>query len=420
MRIEHKYVFRWQQCAEDFETRFPDRRDLQSFKMGDEDLPLQERFSAMFKAIELRAAHIDEVMTAYQESPLTLHALAEAIGTDLVSCLLSLALDENCRVRACLDNEARHRRFVEIAECTQSLILSPASLGTLLALGIETEVFEWSWTIQLTHSTRELLMAFIRRHTDPRQMGTFGKVAGNYFFEDRDAEQAKVLAERAQTLIDRSEVIPTLPLAQMDNDQRTTIVQLHGQGGAEALAATIDNDAIAWGDDAIYAFTADHFGGQVAGAQSFIEAAVTRQAITRERANELIAQLLGLQYEITWFTPAVTRTAARMAEFNPGKPPFSALMRLLGQDGRASSQIIDMALTCIYDVAHNLELDVSRNTAITVILEAISSRQNGALIIEQVQRAIPARFGLSAIRGSEARRIIRDFVSSHETRRIGQ
>lgn len=267
--------------------------------------------------------------------------------------------------------------------------------------------------VQIGPATSDLLKSFISENTNPRESGRFGKTDSGYSFERLAPEKAAALAVRAQHLLDICEVAPVLGLAQMDSKQRKMLVHLHGQAGAEAQAASIEDGFFCWADDETILYTADAYGGQIGSAQSVFDAVAARGATSQRRRCELTAGLLTMGYAAVWFSPNVTVVAAELADYDPTSAPFCRIVDLLSQNNRHPIHIMSSAVVCIYEVAQNLALDASRASAISLILERISQRENGRLLVEQILRMIPARFGLSALRGYEAEQTIKAWLSQN-------
>lgn len=412
LRIEHKYVYRWQQCGEEFQPRFPGRTEIQSFQIDDGAECVEERFATMYKAAEQRAERVSDILAAYRDSAVTLHTLAEALGIDVATCIMGLAADPNQAVRATLPEGKRSHRFTKTAADSGVLVLTLSAFGTILALGIEDAISDWDWELQVTPGTRDVLAEFIRKNKDPRERGTFGKTPSGHVFEKIDIDKKQSIGQRVEALLDRCLVASAMPLAKMKTEEREMLTKLHGQSGAESIAVTLGQTAVCWADDYTFAFTADAYGGLACGTQSILYAAVRRGRLSRQQADGLSAGLLGLEFETTWFTPSIVAKAAEFAGWNPANPPFSKIVRLLGMNERPPLHIVASALDCIYEVSQNLDIDVSRTAAITVVLNTIGQRENGNLLVEQILRTIPSRFGLSAVRSLGAQQIVRSWLGA--------
>lgn len=411
LRIEHKYGYHWRKCGEEYQLNFPGRQEIQSFEIGPEGEAFEERFSSMLKAADMGAKRVSDALETYGKAPLTLHALSEALSTDIISCLLGLGADETQIVKTCLGDAKRHHQSTRDGLEADDLVISPSCIGTILAIGVAGEVSNWGWRLKISYSTRDLLVAFIKQNNDPRECGHLGKASDGYAFHRSDVEASSVLAARAQVLLDACEAIPVKHLAQMDTKDRDTLCRLHGTAGAESLTATMDGPAVVWSDDCTFAATSDAFGGLVAGTQAIISAAVLRGQLSEERGDELTAQILGLGYETVWFTTNVISAAARLAGYDPRRRPLSQVVGLLVQNERKPEHVVSTALSCIYEVAQNLELDVSRTAAVTVILESVGCRENGRSLGKVLLAAIPRKFGLSAIRGYETQQTINSWLA---------
>jgi tetratricopeptide (TPR) repeat protein len=414
VRVVHKYTHRWQQCMDEYQLRFPHRNEVQSLRLGNDDQPFEEQFAPLLRAADRRAERVTDVLGVYKESPLTLFALCEGLGVDSISGQIGLARDPEIRVRACLNDAEAHKRKVAHISAASTVVLDASAIGTILLLGLADSIASWRWTLSTTYSTRDLIEDFVRRHTDNRARGVFGRSGDRYVFETGPNDSWIALAASASKLREICTPLPVAELAKMEPPDRERLVSLHGLAGAESIVASTVEGRVLWSDDATMVFTSERHGGAAAGVQAILQAAHERDHLAASRLHELTAQLLVLRYETTWFNDQVTHAAAQLAEYRPTHEPLSSIVKLLSDDGFAPLKAAAAALLCIREVARNLVLPASREAAINPVVASLARRTNGRALVRRMSRSIMPAFGLDVLRGHEALKTVDAWLAHSE------
>ena len=136
-KIQNKYVYRVQDCTEQWQVRFPGLPGLQTVrgakrtgKPGGPELDI----SAILKSVDERHEHVSEVLQIYKEKPVPLHIIGEHFGMTTFEALQALASSPDVPVRCCIGSREEREHAAKAFRSCNTVVLDMSAISSLFLL----------------------------------------------------------------------------------------------------------------------------------------------------------------------------------------------------------------------------------------------------------------------------------------------
>jgi hypothetical protein len=212
------------------------------------------------------------------------------------------------------------------------------------------------------------------------------------------AEHLRMLERSIEIIRSSCRIAGALPLAYLDPEERKALVTRFGNHGAQSIMLATPPGFILWTDDQILALVAkQRFGVRRIWTQVALQWRAKEGTVDPALFYDATCRLFGWEYFFTSpNTPALLR-AVEIAKSNPTSWPLHQGLRLLTSEAIAVRDAAGLAADFILSL-YRQSREFQANTAILVaLLERLSSRADGGVIIRSIRNATPIMFGVDLI-----------------------
>lgn len=396
--LQNKYSYRLQDVMDNFRRRFPSSEIVQSFKIPDDPIELVSVGSPLFRAAVQRRDYVQSLTNAYENGALTLCRLAQALGTDPISCQLDLVASSQ-RIHAGVPDQQLLQLALEALGARKEVFVDTSAMATFVLLDLATDISTWPWRLVTTASCINILHSFAKDMRDKRERGGLELGGGNVYITPRDLAVTSALAERAERLASVLTIIDARPLAAIQATRRERLEQLFGRWGAEAIACSALPDRVMWTDDMLLAAMSARFDVLPAPTQAMVIAAVEEKHTSVARELEISTELLLYGYEPIHAPNDLIRHIASSPKWQITEMPLSGLIERIRNI--PAPAWLRIARIVIFEEMLNLELPESRSAAVVAVLETLRKREDKGALLRALLRSMRGAFSLNIVREAE-------------------
>jgi|GEM_PF-474495 len=401
--ILNKFVFRYHQCLQEWEWRFPEEHDLQMVKVGTEDTGRLD-LTQIIKSLEQRQDSVKMLEDLYRNSFVPLHMVGDRLGGTAWDSLAYFATTERPFVRCCDGTDADRKAAFEALNSAKVVVLDLSAIATLAMTSSINTLALFGVKFAISQHTRA---ALTDRLKDAR--GFWGTPAGTMVLHGRqvamleDTDEARQLrTTKIQELIAEIDAsvsaVPCPLLASIKPDLRETIIKGFGRYGAESILLAREPGYVLWTDDYVQAkIAANEFGVKSCWTQIALETQILLGTLSPAAFAVVSAKLAGSGYYFTGLNPEIILAGARLAEWQANRPPLTNILNSFGTPSVPSQYAFALAARFMVEVFRNTRIPESQTALLVKILEALAERSDGKLGILAIQKALPNLFGLNVV-----------------------
>ncbi|MGD1154987.1 MAG: GreA/GreB family elongation factor [Terriglobia bacterium] len=270
--ILSKFVYRYQDCLNEWQVRFPEvpvieimRVQKQNLAPGNEEIDI----SSILSLIDRREKQQEEIDQLYQSRPVPIHIIGVPFNRNSFQSVCCLATAPRLSINCCPSSLSEHREAIENLGTCSAVVIDLTAIGTLYLLDRVILLRSWPVPVVVSQTTMTELIQLATEEAEPRaEGGVFAKVDGAYaLIEDTQAARA-LRAQRLNSLVDlvssSSKVLGCQELAAVDPQKRGVLIEAFGNCGAESMVLASKPGHVLWTDD----FTMARFAHQEFGVRN--------------------------------------------------------------------------------------------------------------------------------------------------------
>ena len=424
--IQNKYVYRYQDCMEQWQVRFPGVPYVETVKLretfGKSGEPAPDP-SILLQYVDGRHEDVGQIKRIYKENPVSLHMFGVPFGKTAFTALGYLALQTDVPVRCCHGSVEERELAVKSFKSCNTLVLDMSAIASLFLLDRLDLLENWSIDLVVSQNTVTELRQMIANEVQLRsnQLGVLRKAGTGYAFEERTAEQKEAGIEKLRHLVEMVEtnckVKPCEALAAMEPEKRETLVKLLGQYGAEAVLLAAEPGGVLWTDDLAQAGLArSEHGVSRVWTQFVIGARAESGMVDPETFLDASAKLLGYGYHFPSPDPQIVRQAGVIAEWKVDSWPLSQALSVFAEESVDLEQILQLAAGFLVLLYQEPLLRETKANITVKILENIAKKKEGIQGIRALRKALPSIFGLNVLGLADAAETFDAWLKSSDER----
>ena len=422
IEIRNKYVYRFQDCWEQWQIRFPNSPVLQSVKLprkpGKSEEPELD-ISVIRQSVERRHEDVSKVEQLYKENPVSLHMFGMRFGEIAFTALQHLASRIDVPVRCCDGSVEEREQAAKALRSCNTLVLDMSAIASLFLLD-RLDILE-NWSIDLVVSTntvnelRQMIANEERVHS--KESGRLVNTEAGLAAVESTADQKEAYIRRLRHLVEVLEanckVKSCEALAAMEPEKREIIVNFFGRYGAEALLLAAVPGGVLWTDDLAQAGIArSEHGVSRVWTQFVIGVRTDSGMVDLEIFLDASAKLLGYGYSFTSPNQQIVRQAGVIAEWKVENWPFSQALSAFAEESVDLGQILQLAAGFLALLYQEPLLPETKANITVKILENIAKKNGGIPGIHALRKALPSIFGLNVLGLGEAAATIDAWLKS--------
>ena len=413
--VRSKYLYRFEQTRDAYQSRFHDRHDFQVVEVvkrapdGTEQVDL----SPIFADENRRREYVDGIVQLYKTRPTPINMFADFIGRDMFETMDALQTPE-LGVRCWNGADDEWARAAEELSKASTIVLDVTALFTLGRLGLlSRSVPRRGIKFAVSYGT----FAHVRELADEnkRCRGRAHWVsdgAGGYAFHEipeevlRQEREFRVEVER--WVRQNCELVPCRELSEVPVERRERLVERFGRDGAESACLAMRPEHILWTDDFTLGVIAREWlpGVRHTWTQPSLRCAADIGVLTEQEYSIATATLIGRGYTSLRVDSAVIAAAAAQTSWSPTEWPLARALELFRDRKLGEGTRLTIAARFILRLFYHTRCLASRRTVVFSLLEHIRSRR----VAEELLRVLPGIFIGDAMNSFSARSLVRSWL----------
>ena len=405
--IQNKYVYRYLDCMEQWQVRFPGLQVVETIKLSEvpgKSGELEPDTDVLLQPVDRRHEDVGKIKRIYKENPVSLHMFGVPFGKNAFTALGYLALQPDALVKCCHGSMEEHEQAAKALRSCNTLVLDMSAIASLFLLDRLDILENWSMDLVVSRNTVNELRFMIANEVQlsSNRFGVLRKTETGHAFEERTAEQKEAGIGKLRHLVKMVEanckVKSCEALAAMEPEKRETLVKLLGQYGAEAVLLAAVLGGVLWTDDLAQAGLArsEHDVSRV-WTQFVIRARAESGMVDPETFLDMSAKLLGYGYHFPSPDPQIVRQAGVIAEWKVDSWPLSHALSVFAEESVGLEQILRLATGFLALLYRESLLPEAKMNITVKILENIVKKNGRIQEIRDLREALPSIFGLNVV-----------------------
>jgi tetratricopeptide (TPR) repeat protein len=378
--ILSKFVYRFQDCMENFQLRFPEEHGFQMVRVGttDESGVTTYDFSAVKRSLEQKKAYVLELIRLYREQPVPLHMLATFTGTDVFEVMRHLAGSPNERIRTCVGSVEERQNALDALQEGGTFVIDTTALFTLLLLGRTEVLGGWLKRPIVSRRSREVVTQLLKAAQEDPSTSILGlDQRGELATTKATPEALSAYAGRLNWLlaaIDQyCQVLSCPKLAELSPEERHHLVDAFGPDGAESLLLATERNRILWTDDWVLAgYGQSKHQCRRVWTQIVLQGAAVSGTLDWNSFNADTARLLQANYVHTWWTPQIFEQAAQQANWQSSSPLLRPFLRDLASPNIVPEARLILGAAAIRSCYHANLAPLERNRFVVAVMNRLA------------------------------------------------
>lgn len=415
--IVSKYVFRYRDCMNQWQLRFPDTPEVEVVRVKPDPNSEALDLSALLASVDRRAERVEKVKEVYRSTPVTIHMFGAPFGNNAFQATVALATAPDTKINCCVGSADEEVAALEALKNANTVIVDLSALATLAMLDGLRFITAWPKELAVSQATIGELHELLRRErlTTGDGAGVLSKVDGRYaLYEDTNASQTARIQKLEKFIGEvtrRCKVVGCLALASLESDKRLTLVKGCGQYGAESMLLASAPGTVLWTDDHTLARVAKgEFGARRVWTQVVLQSLTLSGQIEAKIFFEASARLLGWGYTFTSPSAPALEQAGVLASWNPGERPLKQALEIFCDVSLSLIDSLRLAAAFLVVVYSGRHLPETERVVAAAMLEKLARRQGGMKGIRALVEALPRLLGVNVIGCQKAQDDIRAWL----------
>jgi nucleoside phosphorylase/transcription elongation GreA/GreB family factor/predicted negative regulator of RcsB-dependent stress response len=402
----HKYVYRFWDCANQYQVRFPGGSAVQLIHVGNED---KVDPTAIVKSLKGRRGYIEQLDGHYRKGSLPFPTYVEMTGCDEFVAWGHLVSTATLGFR-CFDGDyGGLREGMDLARSSKTIVLDLMALFVIAQLGLLRILKNATRAFVVSRGTHDRLQTILEKAGERELSGDImGLTEGDQLALVSPApwlheKQAAFLSNLVGAVTDSCQVRPCPQALSLPPKQRTDLIAALGRHTLESLLLAKEDGAVLWTDDLLIGVLGrSDFQTRRVWVQAVLFALMQEGVVTQREYEEAVAKLVGWHYLGIHFNEEILVTAAELAEWQMDRWPVAAFMHYLGQPEMDAGGRLRIAAQSIRSVWRRALPDHTRRGFLSALLSGLGSVQ----LVRHLYQAIPGLFTVDVFSADEVQGLI--------------
>jgi len=417
IEIKSKYLYALHEVRDRFSKMFPKTPGLWSIRLDyskKEEGKMPGGFEIVFEQISTQHEKILQIEELYLQGNLTIGAIANLSGTNLLEVWAGLMNKPDVGIKCCLGTvEERNRALFLLNEKKPQLIVDFISLMTIHGIGAAEYVTDAYGKLGIAQSTIDHLqeILFERRGIQSRGFMVIGKEGEKFVREEitvEDIEKSIIYLEGVlQWATDNCETIPCRAALQLNANHKYELDKLFGKPFLDTILIATEKGRILYSEDErLRSFAKSEFGVEGIWTQILLMDCQTKDIIDKSSYEGFIVKLACSNYKHTSINAGVLIEAARQSKWGP-VPPFSTVLKMINGNNSNLTSALNVSTNFLYELWHQLIVPEQRAYLILKLLNELTLGRKRKIVVEQLKLHIKRRFILLPIAEEEILSLLR-------------
>jgi tetratricopeptide (TPR) repeat protein len=400
--VTHKWVYRFRDCVNRFQARFPGGSACQLVHVGSGD---DFDPTPIIRSLEDRRRLIETLNNLYRTWPMPLHMYAELAGVDETVVWEHLASRQDLGIRCFNGQRDELRAGLDLVRQSKTIVVDLTALLTLAHLGLLRALRNEERLVVVAQTTFDRLQHLAEEAQDEgNESGSVllaedGQLARIEITAEQRECHREFLASMRDAVREHCQIRPCPRTAELNPQRRQQLIESFGRHNLDSMLLASGPDTVLWTDDLILGtFGRTDFQVSRVWAQVVLFVLQQEGTISRQEYEHAVAKLIGWHYQGVVWNAETLIAAAEMAEWQMQNWPVPQALSGLGNREAHSLARIVIAAEAIRAV-WRLDLDPLQKQA---FLFAVLAGIRSVSLVRQLQQAIPMIFSVDVLSASEA------------------
>lgn len=422
--IRNKYIYRFQDCKDQWQVRFPEISFLNAVSIpviSDDSGKSEPDFSVVLKSLDDRYEHVEKIKEIYAANSMPLHMFGKHFGSNAFDALINLAKLKDVSVKCCVGSVEEREHTERTLRSCNTVVLDLTAISSLFILdrldilgcGVVDFVVSQSTVNELR------LMITNKSLLHSKESVVMFKSESGYIYTETTQEQheshIKSLRNIVEVLETNCKIISSNALAAMEPKERETFIEGFGRYGADAILLTTSPGVVLWTDDQAQATVAKaEYGVSRVWTQVMIEKCVDSGFVETGVYLDASAKLGGYGYYFTGINPEIIRQAGVISDWQLDSWPLARVLSIFADESIELEQLLHLAAGFLKLLFQETILFTTRQSITVEILENIAQKEGGLQGISSLKLALPEYFGINIVGLMKVNRIFETWQKGKE------
>jgi tetratricopeptide (TPR) repeat protein/transcription elongation GreA/GreB family factor len=416
--VVNKYVYRFNDCLENFENRFPGTHVIKRIIIkGEGGKP---DFSPLNRLADKNALFVDKIEEIYSKQLIPIYTVANLKNKRVVEAIVHILSTTSLRLKCCEGTDEEMEIAERALRGSENIVIDATALGTVFLLNSSEMLSKIPRRLIVSQGTVDDFRQLLHTYDKPVSMGGTYTRSG---FIPWSPENIEKLSRSLQELIDLIEkhciVESGLIIGDLEASYRSQLVQIFGQLGLESMMLAARAGHSLWTDDLATAeFARMEFGCQRVWTQQIVEYFCTEGKLDPDFDAEIATNLMHMRYYYTRPSVRIFLKAVEKTNGDVDKGPLSQALDWFGDPNVKIEGIYHIGAMFLKSLWQSDHIENIRQTVTIRILERLAKRSKGLSVIKSWLENINNIFGLDVVNGAKVKRVIEGWLKGGQGKRI--
>lgn len=402
-----KYVYRYHDCRDLYQLRFPGGTAIQLITVGSGD---EFDPSPIIKSLELRKKSIEQLNDQYRARRLPFSTYVELSGRDEIEVWGYLVSNPDLGIYCSRGDVNELQAGLSLARECKSVVLDLTALLTMAQLGQLELLNSATRTFEIGQTTFDRLQHFVDSAEDAKRAagsvvlsndGQLGRI--DVSVEERN-QHSEFLKQLRDSVRDTCQICPCPQAAALEPKRRDQIVRAIGRASLDAILLASMPERALWTDDTIIALIGQtDFQMRRLWTQPILIVLQEEGILAPPEFDQTVAKLVGWNYQGIHLTEHTFIAAADIADWRMDHWPVPQAMETLGNTNVPQNQRLRVAAQAIRLVWQKGVPYHSRQGFVFAILAGLRSER----LIRRLHQLVTLVFPLDVVSAGE----IQDYIA---------
>lgn len=412
-----KFVFRYQQVLNDWETKFSGDGRVRRIPMIT-DASGKVDFSSILRLLGEQEQKRRKLEDIFRQGSMPIAMFASAQGKNAFATQIYIARAESLQIGCCIGTAEERNLAIQAYRSASRVVVDLTALTTWFLVESKTLGVPLPRNAVVPRAAIEEIEAYLRAQHDGGAGKRIGTGGGQLFIHETSPDDAMAwharISEFLGTVRANCAIDDGQTLAAMDPAKRESACKVFGEHGAAAIVLAIQPGSVLWTDDLVLARIArTEHGIDSIWTQALLQALAEDGKIPGDGYFEASASLFGFRYHFISANAGVILHAGRLAQWHPGAAPLREVLEQFADVGIESGPVLQLAVGLLRTTYSELALSTSRETVVRGLLASLGRRPNGRREIERLLKFIPIVFALVPGRATETAEIVKAWLDQN-------
>ena len=408
--IHSKYVYRFNECFENFESRFPDNNAISKFiaidKTGKFDI------SPMQKLAEKDAKYVKQLEEIYSTQLFPIYSIALKKGRSIVEAMNYVAASPSLKLKCCIGNDLEESEAEKCVASAKEIVLDASAIVTLMFTSSYEHIIKAPFKFIVSQGTLNVFRQVKSLHEDPDSMAGSYSVEGFRPITPEDVMKSRDSMKKLISFIESNfTIIDGMVVAELEKEKRDVLIDIFGRDCAESILLAAQSERILWTDDlATAALARNEFGCYRIWTQFFFNNLLEKSLLNNKIVQDLTVLLMQMGYYYTKPTIDTFMTAIEKSNNNVDQSPaFQVFNWFCDPNVKAQGQFY-IAAGVIKKAWQDIHIDYISQHITIRILERLAQRPKGYFAVEALKKGIRQIFGLDIVNAKKSEETIEGWL----------